>query len=159
VSANGSRVRLTRDVGGVTMDLNGIEEIDLNPLGGADTITANDTSATDLVELNLDLMGSTGQGDGQIDAVILNGTAGDDQARIAAFDNGARIGAVVGTAPFVNIIGAEATNDVLTVNALGGNDTVDASLLSANLIRLSLNGGAGNDTIVGSPGGDLINGG
>jgi Ca2+-binding RTX toxin-like protein len=159
ISANGSRVRLTRDVGGVAMDLNGIEEIDLNALGGADTITVNDTFATDLVELNLDLTGSTGRGDGQTDTVILNGTEGDDHARIAAFDNGARIGAVVGVAPLVNITGAEATNDVLTVNALGGNDTVDASLLSANLIGLSLNGGAGNDTIVGSPGGDLINGG
>ena len=42
ISANGSRVRLTRDVGGVTLDLNGIETIDLNALGGADTITVND---------------------------------------------------------------------------------------------------------------------
>ena len=42
ISANGSRVRLTRDVGSVTMDLDGVEEIDLNALGGADTITVND---------------------------------------------------------------------------------------------------------------------
>src|SRR5262249_27961929 len=48
-------VRLTRDVGGVTMDLDGVETIDLNPLGGADTITVNDTSATDLAEVDLNL--------------------------------------------------------------------------------------------------------
>ena len=42
ISANGSRVRFTRDVGGVTMDLDGVETIDLNALGGADTITVND---------------------------------------------------------------------------------------------------------------------
>ena len=42
ISANGNRVRFTRDVGNVTMDLNGVEEIDLNALGGADTITVND---------------------------------------------------------------------------------------------------------------------
>ena len=29
--------------------------------------------------------------------------------------------------PFVNITGAEGANDTLTVNALGGNDVVDAS--------------------------------
>ena len=32
VSANGSRVRFTRDVGNVTMDLDGVEEIDFNAL-------------------------------------------------------------------------------------------------------------------------------
>src|SRR5262249_18307695 len=36
ISANGQRVRFTRDVGTVTMDLNGVEEIDFNALGGAD---------------------------------------------------------------------------------------------------------------------------
>ena len=42
VSANGRRVRFTRDVGNITMDLDGVEEIDLNALGGADTVTVND---------------------------------------------------------------------------------------------------------------------
>ncbi len=44
VSANGSRVRFTRDVGAIVMDLAGIEEIDLNALGGADRLTVNDVS-------------------------------------------------------------------------------------------------------------------
>ncbi len=35
VSANGSRVRLTRDVANITMDLNGVENVDFNALGGA----------------------------------------------------------------------------------------------------------------------------
>ena len=39
ISANGSRTRLFRDVGNVTMDLGGIEHIQLNMLGGADTVT------------------------------------------------------------------------------------------------------------------------
>ena len=38
VSANGSRVRFTRDVGAIVMDLAGVEEIDLNALGGADRL-------------------------------------------------------------------------------------------------------------------------
>src|SRR5262249_50904688 len=44
ISANGSRVRLTRDLGTVAMDLTGIEEIDVNAAGGADTITVGDLS-------------------------------------------------------------------------------------------------------------------
>jgi Ca2+-binding RTX toxin-like protein len=159
ISARGSRVRLTRDVGNITMDLNGVEDIDLNALGGADTITVNDQSATDLFDVNLDLNGSANTGDGQPDAVIINGTDGDDVGQVATFDNGTSISASVGSFPFVNITGAEGTNDTLTLNALGGNDVLDASDLPANLIGLTLNGGAGNDTIIGGAGGDVLNGG
>ena len=45
VSANGGRVRFFRDIGNITMDLDGVEEIDLNALGGADTVTVNDSPA------------------------------------------------------------------------------------------------------------------
>ena len=105
ISANGNRVRFTRDVGGVTMDLDGIEEIDLNALGGADTITVNDQSATGLNTVNLDLDSSAGIGDGQADAVIVNGTDGDDVGQIRSV--GTRIDATVSAIPFVNITGAE----------------------------------------------------
>ena len=46
LSANGSRARLTRDVGNVVMDMNGVERVDVNALGGADTITVGDLSGT-----------------------------------------------------------------------------------------------------------------
>jgi hypothetical protein len=38
ISANGARARFFRDVAGVTMDLNGVEQIDFNALGGADNV-------------------------------------------------------------------------------------------------------------------------
>jgi len=41
VSANGSRVRLTRDVAAITMDMDGIETLNLAARGSADTITVN----------------------------------------------------------------------------------------------------------------------
>src|SRR5262249_38750961 len=141
ISANGSRVRFFRDIGGITMDLNGVEEIDFNALGDADTITVNDTSATDLTVVNVDLSSAAGTGDGAADTVIVNATNGDDNIQIASFENGTRI-AVGGLFPLVNITGAEGTNDHLTVNALDGNDVVDASSLPAGLINLTLNGGA-----------------
>ncbi|HET6576045.1 MAG TPA: calcium-binding protein [Fimbriiglobus sp.] len=158
VSANGSRVLFTRDVGTVDMDLNGVEEIDFNALDGADSITVNDLSATDLTALNLNLNSAAGTGDGKADSVAVTGTNGDDALQIASFNNGALI-AIGGVFPFVNITGAEGANDKLTVNALGGNDGVDAGNLSAGAIGLILNGGLGNDTLIGGGGNDLINGG
>ena len=42
------------------MDLNGVEQIDLNALGGADQLTVNDITGTDLTEVQTDLAGSHG---------------------------------------------------------------------------------------------------
>jgi hypothetical protein len=159
-SGNGApfhRVRVTRDVGNVNMDLSGIEEIDLNANGGADTVSVNDLTATDVFGVKIDL-GGVGFGDGAADAVIINGTTGDDAAQIASF--GTTIGARVSLFPFVSITGSEGGSDTLSVNTLGGNDIVDASGLAATnasqLIRLTENGGAGNDTLIGSQGADTF---
>ena len=40
-------MRFTRDVANITMDLNDVEHIDFNALGGADTITVNDLTGTE----------------------------------------------------------------------------------------------------------------
>src|SRR5215218_2876477 len=55
VSANGHRVRFVRNVGNITMDLAGVERIDTQALGGADTFAQHDLRGTDLVEDNVDL--------------------------------------------------------------------------------------------------------
>ena len=55
ISANGGRVLFTRDVANVVMDLNDMESIDFNALGGADKITVNDMSGTDVTEVNINL--------------------------------------------------------------------------------------------------------
>ena len=47
-SANGGRVLFTRNVGNIVMDLNDVEKIDLNALGGADTIVVNNLAGTDV---------------------------------------------------------------------------------------------------------------
>ena len=56
-SANGQRLRFTRNVGNIVMDVNGVESVDVNALGGPDTITVNDLSGTDVVEVNARLAG------------------------------------------------------------------------------------------------------
>ena len=158
VSANGSRVRFFRDVANVTMDLNGVETVDFNALGGADTINVNDLTGTDLTQLNIDLSGrlGSGTGDGQADSVIVNGTNGADGIAVAGSASGVTVS---GLAASVHIVGNEPASDRLTVNGLGGDDTIDASSLPAGAIGLSLNGGDGNDLILGSHGDDLVNGG
>jgi Ca2+-binding RTX toxin-like protein len=59
----------------------------------------------------------------------------------------------------VNITGAEAANDRLTVNALAGDDVVEASGLTASAIQLTENGGDGDDVLIGGPGADILDGG
>ena len=158
ISANGSRVRLFRDVGNVTMDLNGIEHIQLATLGGADTVTVNDLTGTDVKQVAIDLSATpgSGQGDGVADTVNVNGTAGDDH--ISVVSSGSSV-VVNGLAAQVTINGVDAGIDSLVVNGGAGNDIINASALHAGQVNLTLNGGDGNDTITGSAGNDTVIGG
>ena len=86
ISANGGRVRFTRDVANITMDVNDIEHIQFNALGGADKITVNDLAGTDVKQVDIDLAGTPGgtQGDGAADLVTVNGTNGNDTINVVA---------------------------------------------------------------------------
>ncbi len=131
LSANGSRLRLTRDVAAVTLDVNGVQTVDIITLGGADNVTVNSLSGTAVTQVNVDLAATGGAGDGQPDTVALNGTAGPDTFNLAA--NGSAIEAAdLGT--LVRVANAELANDRVVVNGVGG-DTVNA------------NGTAGLDTM------------
>jgi Ca2+-binding RTX toxin-like protein len=138
------------------MDLNDVEGIDFNALGGADNITVHDVSGTDLVEANINLAAAGGAGDAQPDSVIVNGTTGDDV--ILAFGDASGT-AVLGLAAQVNITGAESANDRLTVNALAGDDVVEASGLAASAVQLTANAGDGADLLLGGDGNDVLLGG
>jgi Ca2+-binding RTX toxin-like protein len=158
ISANGSRVRFTRDVANITMDLNGLEQVNLNTLGGADNVTVNDLTSTDLTNVNVDLAFPAGShtGDGQADNVIVNASTGADNILIAGHDDFVKVG---GLKAQIIVTGLESANDQLTVNALAGADTVDASALLAGVVNLILNGGDDADQLIGSQGDDQINGG
>jgi Ca2+-binding RTX toxin-like protein len=158
ISANGSRVRFTRDVANITMDLNGVERIDFKAKGGADRITVNDLTGTDVTAVNLDLSaaGDGGAGDGAADNVIVNGTSGADVIQVAGDASGTT---VFGLAAQVNITGAEAANDKLTINALAGDDVVEASGLAAGAVQFAADGGDGDDVLIGGAGNDSLSGG
>ena len=55
IAANGQRVLFTRNVANITMDLNGVEQIQFNALGGADNIVVHDLSGTSVTEVDIDL--------------------------------------------------------------------------------------------------------
>jgi Ca2+-binding RTX toxin-like protein len=158
LSANGNHLRLTRDVGTVTMDTNGIENVNLNALGGADTVTLNDLSATSVTQVNLDLGATPGAvgGDSQADTVTVNATNGADSVQVTGHGTSY---VVAGLSTLITVANSEGNLDNLAVNLLGGNDTFDASGLAAGVTHLTVDGGAGNDTIIGSAGNDALSGG
>src|SRR4051794_17052448 len=161
VSANGGRVRFTRDVANIVMDLNDVESIDARTLGGVDQLTVNDMSGTDLTEVTDDEGGE----DNAADNVIANATPGDD---VVSISGGAGSAQVNGLAAQVAVTNASATTDRLTVNGLAGDDVLDASAVTAGAPLLTLGGGdgddillggAGNDTLLGQAGDDVLIGG
>jgi RTX calcium-binding nonapeptide repeat (4 copies) len=138
VSANGNRVLFSRDIGNVTMDTAGVEQIDFEALAGPDLVTVNDLTGTDLRTLQVDLDGGApGGGDGEADRVVLNGTNGDDAIRVFGDAQGVN---VKGLAPLVEILHPEGANDRLDINTLDGHDTVDSSGLAAGTIQLFVDG-------------------
>lgn len=156
ISANGNRTRFFRNVANVIMDLNDVEGIDLNALGGSDVVVVNDLTGTDIVDLNFNLAGTNGQGDAAADTVILNATLTDDVIQVSGSSGNAT---VFGLAAMVNIRGSEYSNDRLVINSLAGHDVVEASALPTNIIQLTVDGGSGNDVIIGSGGADILLGG
>jgi Ca2+-binding RTX toxin-like protein len=135
LSANGSRVRLFRDVANITMDLNGIENLDVAALGSADTITVNDLSGTGVKHTNIDLSGTpgSGTGDGAADTVIVNGTNNPDKVDVT--NDAAGNVLVSGLASQVAITGSEPANDQLLLNTLGGKDRVTVAPGVSGLIQ------------------------
>jgi Ca2+-binding RTX toxin-like protein len=146
-----------RDVGNVSTGLRGVEGIIFNALGGADNILLEDVSGTDLAlsGMAIDLAGAAGGGDGAVDTVTVNGTAGTDTIDVSTVDG---LTWVTGSPTPVVIFNAEAT-DQLIVDGSAGVDTIDASALTAGTIALTLHGGDGLDTLIGSAGNDVLIGG
>src|SRR5205814_10349498 len=87
---------------------------------------------------------------------IVNGTENPDSI-VAAGTGGAAT--VTGLAAQVNVVHGDAGRDELAINAVGGNDRVDASALRADALRLGVDGGAGDDTLLGGAGADVLRGG
>ena len=112
-------------------------------------------AGTGVATTALDL-GVSNAGDASVDSVIVNGTSGADVVQAAAVSGAVQ---VTGLGSQVNIANSEAANDALTVGGLGSNDTLSGGVGLSALIRLTLDGGDGNDTLNGGNGADVLIGG
>jgi hypothetical protein len=139
VSTNGNRLRFFRNPANITMDTAGVERVDFNALGGADLVTVNDLTGTDVRSLNVDLAGTLGgaSGDGQADSVVVKGTDGDDTITINGDAGGVKVSGLAAT---IGILHPEAANDRLEISTLAGRDSVDSAGLAAGAIQLFVDG-------------------
>ena len=167
LSANGNRLKFFRVQGTITMDTAGVEKVDFNALGGADTVTVNNLAGTDVTSVNANLAAALGgsTGDGATDQVIVNGSNGNDAVEVAARTTSA--GQMIElletqknvTGLTVNIQNIDPASDALTIKGLAGIDTLDATQLTADSVVLTLDGGAGDDFLFGGAGNDTLLGG
>ncbi|HEX2552566.1 MAG TPA: calcium-binding protein [Microvirga sp.] len=156
ISGNGGRVRFTRDVANITMDLDDMERIEFRALGGADRIVVENLAGTDLAEVDIDLAGAGGGSDAAADTVEARGTAGADS--IAITESGGTV-RVTGLQPSVTIRNATAADDRLAVVGGAGGDVIDAGGVRSGAMTLALHGDGGDDTLVSGANADLLDGG
>jgi hypothetical protein len=140
VVRNAGRVRLTRNIAGITMDFDGIEASVVRALGGNDQVTVGDLSGTDLKTADVDLSASMGGGDNAQDTVVVNGRETADTVDVTASGGQVQIG---GLPALTRISGSESLNDTLRVNTLGGKDQVTVDPNAELLITPVIDLGAG----------------
>jgi RTX calcium-binding nonapeptide repeat (4 copies) len=135
--ADGGHVRFTRNLGNIVMDLNDFEALDVNALGGADSVTINDLAGTGLTDVTVDLAFDIGSdfSDGVADTVQVEGTAGVDT--IAATANGGAVD-VAGLAASVRIAHTDPALDKLTLDTLAGADNVSVAAAVNGLIQVTV---------------------
>ena len=139
------------------MDTNGVEQVDLNALGGADTVTVNDLTAP-TYELdstsNVDLGASDGQAD-QRDRRTAP-TAATRSPSPAAAARSAVTGLAGGGEHRRCRAGQRRAHDQ---RAGRRRQRRRRPALAASSIKLTVDGGAGNDTVAAAPGDDTLIGG
>jgi Ca2+-binding RTX toxin-like protein len=143
LAADGSRVRATRNIANVVLDLDGIERLSLVPRGGGDTIAVGPLLGTALEMVDVDQRGSGGIDDGQPDRVVARATDESDSVTVGGIDDGAVVNGAFGR---VQVTGAEPGLDSLDVETLDGADTVTAAAQLGGRAEVNIIGGAGPDT-------------
>jgi Ca2+-binding RTX toxin-like protein len=134
---------LTRSIGSITMDLTSVERVAIRALGSADNIVIGDLRGTDVRQVDINLAGVDGKGDGVADTVTVGGRAENDQIFVQGFNG---TSSVAGIGLGVSITGAE-PDDRLVIAGGGGGDVLNLSGALGG-IGIGFDGGEGADTLV-----------
>jgi len=127
--------RFTRDLGNIVMDLRAVEVVDLTAMGGADNLAIGDLTGSGVqhVAANLSVVPGGSASDAAVDSVTVAGTARNDRIVVTGQPSGtpgSGTVAIEGLPVEIGLTRVEPT-DQLTVNGLGGLDTVDTAGLIA----------------------------
>ena len=136
--------RLSRGSNHEPIELTRVDKLRIEARGGADRLTVDDLSETDVFEVDTDL----GAG---LDRATVYGSNDGEQSFVTNFTGAVSVLA----ATLVRFEQPEAT-DRLTVDARGGDDILQATTDS---MALTLDGGDGGGTLLGGPGDDVLIGG
>jgi RTX calcium-binding nonapeptide repeat (4 copies) len=150
LTAAGPRVEVLRSTGG-RLSAGGVETFEPAPSSGTDTVHAGDLTGTAAQLVSVDL----GAKDLRVDTVIADGTPAGDNIKVTS---NALVHTIEGLGARV-VIKQTDPGEKLVVNGLDGDDTIDANLLGRDTMQPFLDGGAGKDFLIGSPGDDQITGG
>ena len=143
VSANGGRVLFVRDIATVALDLDDVEGVTFNALGGADAVIVNDMAGTDLRTFEANLAAFGGGGDASADVVTAIGTNGDDTVTVAA--SGATQ-VLNGLSTQVRVSGGEAADDI-AASLFGGADRAIVQAGVPGVATFDVDGGPDADTV------------
>ena len=145
VTADGAGFDLTRDVGSIVMDVEGVETLEVSTLGGSNSVTLLDlTGVADLVSILLSM--------GDVDDVVNASAQANPAVQLEVFASTGNDTLIGGAGPdsFHGDEGNDSLSGLGGVDALDGGDG-DDSLNGGPGNEVQL-GGAGNDTFVWNPG-------
>jgi Ca2+-binding RTX toxin-like protein len=144
VFASAGRVRVA---GTLTVDADDVERLEIDTIGGVDSVVVSDPAGTDLKAIEADV----GSGDNASDRVTVSATTGDDKVKVVG-------STVTGLAATVTVAPAE-TRDTLSLFGLDGADSIDSAGVPATGIRIQSDAGPGDDVVLGGPGDEVFTGG
>ncbi len=151
VQAFGNRALFTRDTSAARADVAGVETAEVNAAAGGDLIDVGNLEGTGIVRVDAD----AGVADGARDQIAFLGRATVESISVTALDDVVQVfGAIK-----LHVENAAALDDRLTLFGSGGSDSIVLQNAVAPRIGITLDGGAGSDTLVGNSGTEVLRGG
>jgi Ca2+-binding RTX toxin-like protein len=153
IGANGDHATLSQ--GGVSLgQLVNVETLDVQTRGGGDSVLVNALEGTAITNVNLDLSGATpGVADGVHDRVTFEDLAAGDGIFVTQGADGHSVQVSEGTTG-INVASLD-NQDQVIVHGNAGDDVIVASGV-ANVSQITLNGGDGDDLVIGGNGAENL---